>query len=102
MKIPKSTREQAAMTCDEYAESFSGHPAARWFIFYNRLPATLRALMVQRCPEPVLYADHGNERVRVVMASRLGDLGVTRNLNAETGYERRVMICELSNFSETP
>lgn len=28
--------------------------------------------------------------VRVVMASRLGDLGVTRNLNTQHGYETRV------------
>lgn len=29
--------------------------------------------------------------VRIVMASRLGDLGVTRNLNTQNGYETRVM-----------
>lgn len=28
--------------------------------------------------------------VRIVMASRLGDLGITRNLNTQHGYETRV------------
>lgn len=29
-------------------------------------------------------------RVRVVMASRFGDVGITRSLHRSTGYERRV------------
>lgn len=29
--------------------------------------------------------------VRIVMASRMGDLGITRNLKAQNGYEIRVM-----------
>lgn len=29
--------------------------------------------------------------VRIVMASRMGDLGITRNLNTQNGYETRVM-----------
>lgn len=30
-------------------------------------------------------------KVKVVMASRFGDLGITRNLTADYGYETRVM-----------
>lgn len=52
-------------------------------------------------PEPTLFADHGKTRVRVVMASRLGDVGITKNLTVRRGYEKRVMVEELTNFSES-
>lgn len=39
------------------------------------------------------------KRVRLVMASRFGDVGITRNLKAESGYAWRVPVEELCNFS---
>ena len=49
-----------------------------------------------------LYADYKGNRVRVVVASRLGDVGVTYDLTKEQGYHRRVYLPELSNFSDKP
>jgi hypothetical protein len=89
--------------CDDYADAPSGDPSARWFIFINRLPVGLKQLVRERgIPSPRLFADHAGTRVRVVMASRLGDLGITTNLGAEHGYEWRVSVEDLTNFSETP
>jgi hypothetical protein len=51
---------------------------------------------------PRLFADHNGERVRVTMASRFGDVGITVNLELETGYDERVAVADLTNFSETP
>lgn len=90
------------MHCDDYANTHDGHPAARWFIFVNRLPATLRLLARGRFPDPVCFADYQGKRVRLVMASRFGDIGITENLDATHGYQARVGIDGLSNFSETP
>jgi len=39
-------------------------------------------------------------RVKVVMASRFGDVGITGDLTAENGYDLRVPVEALSNFSE--
>ncbi len=39
-------------------------------------------------------------RVRVVMASRFGDVGITRDLMAEHGYNDRVAVETLTDFSE--
>jgi len=36
------------------------------------------------------------------VASRLGDVGITTDLDREFGYERRVAVRSLSNFSEVP
>jgi len=45
------------------------------------------------------YATYKGKRVRLVMASRMGDVGITPNLDAERGYSERVYIPELSEFS---
>lgn len=49
--------------------------------------------------DPILFADYNGKRVRVTMASRFGDVGITASLDAKRGYEDRVYIPELSNFS---
>lgn len=78
-----------------------------------------------RGPKPTLFADlieaqvgsqflgHGGmnttkpvkmkagQRVRVVMGSRFGDVGISPNLKREYGYIKRLSIAELTNFSET-
>lgn len=41
-------------------------------------------------------------RVRVVMASRFGDVGVTEDLTADHGYGARLYLDQLENFGEQP
>lgn len=91
------------MHCDDFAADYQRDAAARWFVFINRLPVSLRQLVrVRGLPDPVLFADYQGKRVRVVMASRLGDVGITDDLTATNGYKCRVGIDELSNFGEQP
>lgn len=90
------------MHCDDYVENLLGDAHARWFLFIERLPASLRMLASTRIPDPQLFADHEGKRVRVTMASRMGDVGITHNLAATRGYELRVGIDTLTNFGETP
>jgi hypothetical protein len=85
--------------CDSYVDNPRGNSAARWFIFVNRLPASLRILAQPYIKDPKLFADYQGKRVRVVMASRLGNLGITYDLTADYGYKRRVLVDELTNFS---
>ena len=49
-----------------------------------------------------MVGDHHCESgdwVKIVMVSRLGDVGITHNLNGETDYESRVELKELFEFS---
>lgn len=85
--------------CDAYVENPLFSAAARWYIFVNRLPASLRILAQPYITDPKLFADYQGKRVRVVMASRLGDLGITHELSADYGYKLRVAVDELDNFS---
>lgn len=85
--------------CDDYIDDPSAPDALRKFLAFARAPAHGQSLPK---PHPTLFADHEGERVRVTMASRLGDVGITTDLDAELGYKWRVCVSELSNFSEAP
>lgn len=85
--------------CDEYIDDETQPPSLRAFLDHARSPAH-GALC--RGPRPALFANYNGKRVRVVMASRFGDVGITRNLQAEHGYEERVAVADLSGFSDTP
>lgn len=41
-------------------------------------------------------------RVKIVMVSRFGDVGITEDLEAENGYAARVLLDDLCNFGATP
>lgn len=99
---------------DTYIDDLSQPECLRKFLHYNRLPATCKcAEYTPRLdliePElhqyiwtdkaPTLFADFEGKRVRVVMASRFGDVGITENLQAAHGYSKRVWVSMLSNFS---
>src|SRR5271163_3446295 len=48
-----------------------------------------------------LYATYKGKRVRVIMASRFGDVGITNKLDSEYNSDERVLLPELTNFSST-
>lgn len=91
--------DRAERPCDDYIEDPAAPAALRKFLEFARAPAHGQLLPE---PHPRLYADHEGRRVRVTMASRLGDVGITADLDRESGYEQRVLVRQLSNFSETP
>ena len=88
--------------CDDYINEFGAPNVLKWFIFINRLPASEMMLCRINGVKPALFADHKGRRVRVVMASRLGDVGITENLDAEDGYQKRVVVADLANFGDKP
>lgn len=85
--------------CDDYIEDESAPPALRRYLARARSPGHG---MLSSDPFPELYADLDGRRVRVVMASRIGDVGVTAVLAEKFRYETRVAVCDLSNFGDAP
>lgn len=80
----------------------------RAFVAMNSGPATetmairaagyMPALYATWTPPPnTIYSDEGPIRVRVVMVSRLGDVGISRK-DQEHGYFTRVSIYDLTDF----
>ena len=97
MKILIQSRGEAEI---DYILDLDAPMCLRWFLFINRLPAVETVLCSQNGVAPQLYADYKNKRVRVTMASSMGDVGITNNLSKESGYNSRVAVEELSNFSD--
>jgi len=92
--------------CDDYIEDADQPKCLRSFLRYCRWPAHIQ-LRAERLgiKKPPLFADWQRykgkkKRVRVVMASRFGDVGITRDFKAESGYDWRVPVEMLSNFSK--
>ena len=91
--------------CDDYIGDHREPSVLRFFLLMNRLPAVEIALCREFGVEPKLFADYKGERVRVVMASRLGDVGIVKMVDytkGNPGYRMRVAVEELSNFSDQP
>ncbi len=85
--------------CDDYIDDKTQPAALRAFLSRAREPAHGH---MNPAPFPTLFADFGGTRYRVVMASRMGDVGITSKLDRDHGYEMRVAVQQLTNFSETP
>lgn len=86
--------------CDEYINDFDAPMCLRWFLFVNRLPASDKHLCERNGVKPRLFATHFGKKVRIVMASRLGDVGITEKLDAENGYSTRVAVADLTDFTD--
>jgi hypothetical protein len=104
--------EQNFRHCDDYIRDKTQPMALRRFLLYKRIPAVWQ-IQRWRWPVPALFATYvesngpggrkgKRKRVRVAMASRFGDVGITRRLDAAFGYTERVPVEELTEFSETP
>lgn len=103
--------------CDDYIDDETEPECLRRFLDYNRLTPSLKyptsdedfnrkveeriGHPMWRDPVPTLFAIHEGRQVRVTMASRFGDVGITYDLIAEHGYGGRVAVEELSGFSAT-
>ena len=85
--------------CDEYIDDETTPDCLRNFLDYARSPAH-GAMLGQR--KPICYADFEGETVKLNMASRFGDVGISKNLKSEYGYFKRVFVSDLSNFRPQP
>lgn len=97
-KIPAAV-EGPIDHCDDYLDDPQAPAVLRTFLDFARAPAHGQLLPK---PHPCLFADYEGRRFRVTMASRLGDVGITTNYDAELGYDIRVRVSQLSNFSAVP
>lgn len=87
-----------ARHCDTYIRDKSQPMCLRRFLLYRRIPAYWQ-IKRWRWGKPELYAMHEGKRVRVTMASRFGDVGITEVLTAEYGYNKRVPVEALTDFT---
>ena len=89
--------------CDRFDVAMEWPLCLRWWLLLNRVNAGCKMIAREALGDdyPTCYAKYENKWVRLVMASRFGDIGITRNLNADNGYFARVTIDQLSEFRST-
>jgi hypothetical protein len=85
--------------CDDLWAAKTLPACVQTYLDVARAPATEKLKIKE---PPALFATYKNKRVRVVMASRFGDVGITTFLKAVSGYEYRVLLPELTDFSDKP
>lgn len=101
--------DHAFRHCDDYITDPTSPECLRRFLERARSPAHGHN---SRDPFPKLFATYNGDtewrgyakgdRLRVVMASRMGDVGVTKRFDAEHGYDARFAVESLTDFSEQP
>ena len=99
--------------CDDYIRDKSQPKCLRAFLLFHRVPAMDKYKWEERGWKiPTLFATyepkHGPgggkgkvKRVRVTMASRFGDVGISTDLKGDGGYDLRVNVSDLRDFSES-
>jgi hypothetical protein len=90
--------------CDDWLDNPEGvDPLLLAWLTYRRSPASVKYPMHgEPLPEPLLFATYDHRPVRMTLASRLGDIGISRKLWASDSYELRVPLAELSDFRSKP
>ena len=95
---------------------FTGHPSQHGWLphkpetWTHRYAKLRRALRLQHYEgywkdgKPVMRTvdRYAGDAVKIVMVSRFGDVGVTENLDADTGYGARVYLNDLCDFTPNP
>ena len=102
----KSCRLLLHTHCEEFTEPQCLVDWVNW----ERLPALAKIDPVYRSnlagaedfKEVPCYATFFGVRVRLVMASRFGDVGITERLTDNVGYQVRIYCDLLTDFSATP
>jgi hypothetical protein len=84
--------------CDDYIDDPAQPECLRAFLAHARAPAHG---LFREGARPHLFARHNGRLVRVVMASRFGDVGITTRLHDEHGYEKRVAVADLTSFADS-
>lgn len=93
------TEVDAFRHCDDYIDDPKEPEVLRKFLERARSPAHGRT---SPDPYPKLFADYEGQTYRVTMASRFGDVGITKDLTEEYGNQKRVAVAHLTNFREKP
>lgn len=75
---------------------------ARWVLHHMRSPASCQFAFEPFMQPHELYCTYAGKRYRVVMASRMGDIGISRDFSKAHGYDARACVAECSEWSDKP
>lgn len=110
-----NTNDADAAPVQPLAMQFSGHALDNGWIPHKPETWAARFANLRKPLTTEHYAGHwedgepvmnkvdceAGQRVKIVMVSRFGDVGITEDLEAENGYGSRVMLDDLCGFGLT-
>lgn len=88
---------------DDFINSHSGDPYARWILMHLRLPALMKLDFQQFMAGRRLFCTWRRKRYRVASASRFGDIGLSKKLDSdELAYDEMAHVDECSKWGAEP
>lgn len=72
---------------------------SKFFFLLHRLPAYMKNDFAEWINQYKLLCKYNGKKYRVTGCSRMGDIWLNENFNADNGYDHRVMINQVSDFS---
>lgn len=73
---------------------------AKFFFLLHRLPAYMKLAFDEWIMKYKLFCSYNGKRYRVTGCSRMGDIWLALDPTQETGYDERVMINVVADFSD--
>jgi hypothetical protein len=87
------------MHVDDFIEGIKSDPYASWMLHHFRLPAFLKARFEQFMDNRKLFCTFREKRYRVIGASRMGDIWLTKDFTRDAGYDLRVDVDQCTDWS---
>ncbi len=102
---PPTTPEEVSV--DDFIDSIcysdpSNVKYAKFVLHFMRLPAVYQGGFRDLISRYRLYGNYQGRRVRINVTSRLGDVGIHFDLTKSVGYDERVSLKEITDFSNHP
>lgn len=94
-----------SQSVDDWLDTFSQDPSevyAKFVIDHLRMPAWKIQAYAQYTSQFKLYCKYKGKQYVVTMASRMGDIGLSEDLNATSGYNIRVLATSCTAWSPFP
>ena len=73
---------------------------ARWVLHHFRLPALMMNAFEEFMSDNLLFCDYEGEQYKVIGASRMGDVWLTKDFSRRHGYDARVLVERCSNWKK--
>lgn len=90
------------MHVDDFVAHSQSPDYASWILMHFRLPAVMQAKFRDIMKDRKLFCSRAGHRYRVIGASRMGDIWLTKDFSRDAGYDERVDIADCTNFGDQP
>jgi hypothetical protein len=96
---PKTPTHVDDWVSSSYPQPTPAEAYAQWVMLHMRLPAVMKSKFRPFMQDHKLFCTFEDKRWRVTGGSRLGDVWLAEDFELDTGYDKRVMLDDCSEWS---